>query len=162
MKTKLILLTLFGFGLLSVRAQSTISTAGGNATSSGGTVSYTVGQVAYSTQTSSAGTITQGVQQPFEIFVATALEQAKDISLQLQVFPNPVNDYLKLSVVPTATISIQSLSYQLYDVNGKLVQNNNVESNETNIMMSGFTSGTYLLKVNQGNTSFKTFKIIKN
>ena len=162
MKTKLILLTLFGFGLLSVRAQSTISTAGGNATSSGGTVSYTVGQVAYSTQTSTSGTITQGVQQPFEIFVATALEQAKDISLQLQVFPNPVNDYLKLSVVPTATISIQSLSYQLYDVNGKLVQNNNVESNETNIMMSGFTSGTYLLKVNQGNTSFKTFKIIKN
>lgn len=162
MKTKLILLTLFGFGLLSVRAQSTISTAGGNATSSGGTVSYTVGQVAYSTQTSSAGTITQGVQQPFEIFVATALEQAKDISLQLQVFPNPVNDYLKLSVVPSATISIQSLSYQLYDVNGKLVQNNNVESNETNIMMSGFTSGTYLLKVNQGNTNLKTFKIIKN
>jgi hypothetical protein len=162
MKTKLILLTLFGFGLLSVRAQSTISTAGGNATSSGGTVSYTVGQVAYSTQTSTSGTITQGVQQPFEIFVATALEQAKDISLQLQVFPNPVNDYLKLSVVPSATISIQSLSYQLYDVNGKLVQNNNVESNETNIMMSGFTSGTYLLKVNQGNTSFKTFKIIKN
>ena len=162
MKTKLILLTLFGFGLLSVRAQTTISTAGGNATSSGGTVSYTVGQVAYSTQTSTSGTITQGVQQPFEIFVATALEQAKDISLQLQVFPNPVNDYLKLSVVPSATISIQSLSFQLYDVNGKLVQNNNVESNETNIMMSGFTSGTYLLKVNQGNTSFKTFKIIKN
>ena len=162
MKTKLIFLTLFGFGLLSVRAQSTISTAGGNATSSGGTVSYTVGQVAYSTQTSSAGTITQGVQQPFEIFVATALEQAKDISLQLQVFPNPVNDYLKLSVVPSATISIQSLSYQLYDVNGKLVQNNNVESNETNIMMSGFTSGTYLLKIIQGDTSFKTFKIIKN
>lgn len=162
MKTKLILLTLFGFGLLSVRAQSTISTAGGNATSSGGTVSYTVGQVAYSTQTTTSGTITQGVQQPFEIFVATALEQAKDISLQLQVFPNPVNDYLKLSVVPSATISIQSLSFQLYDVNGKLVQNNNVESNETNIMMSGFTSGTYLLKVNQGNTSFKTFKIIKN
>ena len=162
MKTKLILLTLFGFGLLSVRAQTTISTAGGNATGSGGTVSYTVGQVAYSTQTSTSGTITQGVQQPFEIFVATALEQAKDISLQLQVFPNPVNDYLKLSVVPSATISIQSLSFQLYDVNGKLVQNNNVESNETNIMMSGFTSGTYLLKVNQGNTSFKTFKIIKN
>jgi len=162
MKTKLIFLTLFGFGLLSVRAQSTISTAGGNATSSGGTVSYTVGQVAYSTQTSSAGTITQGVQQPFEIFVATALEQAKDISLQLQVFPNPVNDYLKLSVVPSATISIQSLSFQLYDVNGKLVQNNNVESNETNIMMSGFTSGTYLLKIIQGDTSFNTFKIIKN
>jgi hypothetical protein len=162
MKTKLIFLTLFGFGLLSVRAQSTISTAGGNASGSGGTVSYTVGQVAYSTQTSTSGTITQGVQQPFEIFVATALEQAKDISLQLQVFPNPVNDYLKLSVVPSATISIQSLSYQLYDVNGKLVQNNNVESNETNIMMSGFTSGTYLLKVNQGNTNLKTFKIIKN
>jgi len=147
---------------LSVRAQTTISTAGGNASGSGGTVSYTVGQVAYSTQTTTSGTITQGVQQPIEIFVQTALEQAKDITLQLQVFPNPVNDFLKLTVVPSATISIQSLSFQLYDVNGKLVQNNNVESNETNIMMSGFTSGTYLLKIIQGDTSFKTFKIIKN
>ena len=147
---------------MSVRAQTTISTAGGNASGSGGTVSYTVGQVAYSTQTTTSGTITQGVQQPIEIFVQTALEQAKDITLQLQVFPNPVNDFLKLTVVPSATISIQSLSFQLYDVNGKLVQNNNVESNETNIMMSGFTSGTYLLKIIQGDTSFKTFKIIKN
>jgi hypothetical protein len=102
------------------------------------------------------------VQQPYEIFVTTVLEQAKDISHQLQVFPNPVNYFLKLTVIPSASISIQSLSYQLYDINGNLLTTNNIESSENNIVMSSLTSGTYLLKIIQGNTNLKTFKIIKN
>lgn len=106
MQIKLISLSLFAFGLMSVQAQNTITTTGGNSTGFGGSVTYTIGQIAYTTQTSSAGTITQGVQQPFEIFVVTSLESARDISLQLQVFPNPATDYLKLSVVPSATITI--------------------------------------------------------
>jgi hypothetical protein len=162
MKIYLLTLTLCVLVLIRVQAQTNISTTGGNAIGSGGLVSYTLGQVSCTTQSSTSGTITQGVQQPFEIFVQTALEQAKYISLQLQVFPNPVNDLLKLSIVPSATINIQSLSYQLYNINGNLLNTNNIESSETNIVMSNLTSGTYLLKVIQGNTNIKIFKIIKN
>jgi hypothetical protein len=40
--------------------------AGGEATGSGGSVSYSVGQVVYTTNTGINGSVAQGVQQPYE------------------------------------------------------------------------------------------------
>jgi len=157
-KTLLIALTVITFGVISIQAQEAVSTGGGNASGTGGTVSYTIGQVAYTTQSGSGDTITQGVQQPFEIFVVTALEQAKDITLQFLVYPNPVSEYVKLEV---ENYKIENLSYQLYDVNGKLLVTSKIENSETSITMSSLASGTYLLDVFQSNTNIKTFKIIK-
>jgi hypothetical protein len=68
-KAKLSILFLFCLGLTALKAQQTVPATGGIATGSGGTVSYTVGQVADTTQTGSGGTVTQGVQQPFEIWI---------------------------------------------------------------------------------------------
>lgn len=56
---------IFVFPLLN--AQETLSSAGGNATGSGGSISYTVGQVFYNSFSGETGSIAQGVQQPFEI-----------------------------------------------------------------------------------------------
>jgi hypothetical protein len=58
-----ITLLLLGFGVTSY-AQQTIPAAGGNSTGVGGTTSYTVGQVVYSTYASSNGSEAQGIQHP--------------------------------------------------------------------------------------------------
>jgi len=50
-----------------ILAQTAIPAAGGNATGSGGTVSYSVGQLTYNTYQGSVGTVSEGVQQPYEI-----------------------------------------------------------------------------------------------
>jgi hypothetical protein len=47
-------------------------------------------------------------------------------------------------------------------MNGKLIENIIVADKETRIDMHKFASGTYCLKVIQGNTELKTFLIIKN
>jgi hypothetical protein len=47
-----------------IYSQETLSASGGDATGSGGTVSYTVGQVFYTSLTGSTGTVSEGVQQP--------------------------------------------------------------------------------------------------
>jgi len=47
-----------------ILAQNAISTTGGNATGSGGTVSYTLGSVVYLTITGTAGTVMQGISNP--------------------------------------------------------------------------------------------------
>jgi hypothetical protein len=54
------------------------------------------------------------------------------------------------------------LSFQLYDVNGKLLTNQKITSAETIIQMEAFAKGNYFLKVLDNTSEVKTFKIIKN
>ena len=153
---------LAGFFLVSgpfiVQAQNTISSSGGNASGGGGTVSYSIGEVVYTRLTGINGSVSQGVQQPFEISIITAIEGAELISLEFRIYPNPVSEILKLR---TENYEIENLRYQLYDINGNILLSNKVEINETNISMQNLISATYLLKIIQGNKEIKTFKIIK-
>jgi len=125
-------------------------------------VSYTVGQVVYTTNTGTNGSVAQGVQQPFEISVVTGIEEAKGITLQCSAYPNPTTDFLTLKVDASTSLSIQSMEYQLFDINGKLLENKKVEDDETSIVMSNLVPATYFLKIIQNNKEIKTFKIIKN
>jgi hypothetical protein len=146
-------------GLTGLQAQNTISASGGNASGSGGSVSYTIGQVVYNTYTGTNGSAAQGVQQPFEISVVTGIEEALDISLEIMVYPNPATDFIKLKI---KNYDVQNLRYMLYNINGSLLQDNKIVGNETNIVMSNYMSATYFLKVTDNNKVIKTFKIIKN
>jgi len=154
----LIAFCLFGFGT-TMQAQNTIPASGSNVSGGGGTVSYSVGQVVYTTNTGSNGSVAQGVQQPFEISVVTSIEEAKGISLEIVLYPNPATDFIKLKI---ENYEAGNLRYQLYDINGNILLSNKVEGNETNIVMSNLVSATYFLKVTDNKKVIKTFKIIKN
>jgi hypothetical protein len=149
---------LFGFGT-TIQAQNTLPASGGNASGTGGTVSYTIGQVAYTKDIGTNGSVAQGVQHPYEISVITAIEEAKDISVELIVYPNPATDLIKLTI---KNYEIENLDYQLYDITGNLLLGNKVEGRETNISMQTLLPATYFLKVADRNKVVKTFKIIKN
>jgi hypothetical protein len=148
-------------GLFGIQAQDAIPTTGGNALGSRGTASYSVGQVVYTTNTSSSGSVSQGVQQPYDISVVNSVEQAKGISLQCTAYPNPTTDKLILKFDASSVLSIQLLNYQLFDISGKLIQHQKIESNQTSISMDGLFSATYFLKITDNNKEIKTFKIIK-
>ena len=49
-----------------VYSQEAIAASGSEAKGSGGSGSYTVGQTFYTTNTAATGSVSQGVQQPFE------------------------------------------------------------------------------------------------
>ncbi len=162
----LILFSLLALNISSIRAQEAIAASGGNASGSSGSVSYTVGQIVYTTSTGTNGSALQGVQQPFEIYVVTAVEKAKGISLNIMAYPNPVIDFLQLKVETNDNISLSTLTFSLYDISGKLIEIKKVESNETNILMGNLAPSTYFLKVLQtkngsSQQEIKTFRIIK-
>ena len=161
-KVKLCAVLLLGIGIIGLQAQEAIPASGGNASGSGGSVTYSVGQVVYTINTGTSGSVAQGVQQPYEISDVTAIEEAKEITLQCSVYPNPTTDFLTLKVDASAMLSIQSMSYQLYDISGKLLENKKVEGNETRIDMDNLLPATYFLKIIQSDKVVKTFKIIKN
>jgi hypothetical protein len=150
---------LLNFGLFGLQAQQVVTTSGGNASGSGGSVSYSVGQVVYTKNTGTNGSSAQGVQQPYEISVITGIEEAKDISLEVVIYPNPATDFFKLSI---KNYDVENLRYQLFDINGSLLQDNKIDSNEITISMQDLRPSTYFLKVIQGKKDIKTFKIIKN
>ena len=161
-KLKLSAVLLLGLGLTGLQAQTSVNATGGNASGSGGSASYSLGQVVYTTNIGANGSVAQGVQQPFEISVVTAIEEAKGINLSVTAYPNPTTDFLQLKVDASTTLSIQSMSYQLYDMNGKLLQSEKITGNQTSIVMSNLVPANYFVKVIQGNKEVKTFKIIKN
>ena len=158
-KLKLSVVLLLGLGLTGLQAQTSVNATGSNASGSGGSASYSVGQVVYTTHTGTSGSVAEGVQQPYEISVVTAIEEAKGINLSVTAYPNPTTDYLTLSI---GEFDISNLSYQLYDMNGKLLQNAKITGNQTSIVMSNLVPANYFVKVIQGNKKVKTFKIIKN
>jgi len=159
-KIKALLIAIFG--VTGLQAQVVIPSTGGNAIGSGGFVSYSIGQVFYTTNIGTDGSVAQGVQQPFEISTITGLKEAKDISLICSAFPNPVTTVVQLKVDDSIDLSIQSMYYQLFDIQGKLIETKKLEAYLTNIVISSLISATYFLRIVQGNKEVKTFKITKN
>lgn len=157
-RLKLSAVLLLGLGLTGLQAQESVNATGGNASGSGGSASYSAGQVVYTTNTGTSGSVAQGVQQPYEISVVTAIEEAKGINLSVTAYPNPTTDYLTLSI---DKFEISNLTYQLYDMNGKLLQTKKMTGTETQIDMSNYVPSTYFVSVINGNQSIKKFKIIK-
>jgi len=156
---KLVFLWLTGLlTCTSLMAQETVLASCGNATGSGGSTSYSVGQVAYTQQSSSSGNVSAGVQQAYEITVANSIASALSKSIDCKAYPNPTSDYLALEV---EDFTLSTLHFQLYDMNGKFLQSEIITSNTSNIVMSNLVPASYFVKVVQGNKEVKTFKIIK-
>jgi hypothetical protein len=143
-------------GLGGLHAQQTVTTTGSEATGTGGTASYTVGQIVYTTNTGTNGNVAQGVQQPIEISTTLGISETT-INLELSVYPNPTTDFLTLKVEKT-----DGLNYQLYDLQGKIIESKAVNSPSSNISLEAQPTSIYFLKVTKNNQLVKTFKIIKN
>ncbi len=157
MKPQLIIPAIFLFsGYIHLHAQNGPVSSGGDATGSGGSVSYSIGQIDYTSPTGSGGNTNEGLQQPYEIFTA-GVDDAQ-ISLELSIYPNPTTTSVFLKVDKE---DITHLFYQLYDVNGSQLSSYVITDKTTQIAMEQYSSGTYFIKVIQTNTILKTFKIIK-
>lgn len=151
MNTKSFFITLFivTYSLVSLQAQQSVVAGGGDATGIGGSASYSLGQV--------ADTTNQGVQQPYE-FATVSVEDNAAISLHCSVYPNPAAAYVTLQIDLT---ELQHLRYELLDINGRLLFSNSIVSNQTTIPIESLPAAIYMLNVTDNTNILETFKIIK-
>ena len=160
MKQKLLFLTLpylFIGSFMTINAQEAIVGSGGNA-SGDGSVSYSVGQVFYTTNTSTSDSVAQGVQQAFEISTTLGIENNL-INLSFIAYPNPTNDFLTLKI---SNFNKNNMESALFDIQGRMLARQRIKQENTRILMQNLATGTYFLKVTNDNKLIKTFKIIKN
>lgn len=139
-------------------AQEAILTNGGDATGVGGSSSYSIGQVIYTTNFGVSTSSAQGVQQPYEISIISEVIESKT-NLEINIYPNPTSDFLRLNI---ENLDLKSLSYELYDIEGKLITKNLIKNNISTIKVDELEKSTYFLKIIKNQNSVKTFKIIKN
>jgi len=159
-KLKLITVLLLGLGLIGLQAQEVIPASGGKAIGTGGSVSYSVGQMVYTTNTGTNNySIAEGVQQPYEISIVAGIEQAKGINLKCLAYPNPTTDFIILKV---ENFNNENLIYLLFDIKGNLIERKKFTGNEIHIMMGMLVPANYFLKILSNKKVIKTFKIIKN
>ena len=137
-------------------AQQNPVASGGDAGGRGGSFSYSIGQIGYVTSNGSLGTITEGLQQPYEILILSGLERT---GITLSVYPNPTTDFIVLSV---ENGNIQNMTYILYDILGKVIETKKLNGNQTTISMTNLANDIYFIKVLENDNGLKIFKIIKN
>ncbi|MGC9344611.1 MAG: T9SS type A sorting domain-containing protein [Bacteroidales bacterium] len=154
-----ILLLLGTGGLQAQKIHHSIATAGGDASNSGGSVAYTIGQTLFTMHHEmNVGTLNQGIQQPYEVFLTTGIDYARKLDIKFSAYPNPVTDKIILKVEgnlkPGYRVSV-------YDIHGKILEKSKITSTSTDLFMDKLEPAIYLLKITNNNKEITTFKIIK-
>jgi len=91
MKQQLIFM-IFNFILIGINAQTAVVSSGLTVSSSGGSTSYSIGQILYKNNSTSNYILQEGVQQTYEIMPVglTPIE----VENKIAVFPNPFADVI--------------------------------------------------------------------
>jgi hypothetical protein len=126
-----------------------VSAAGDHYISNNASLSWTLGEVATESFTTTTNTLNQGFHQG-NLFISS-IEDELDLDFSIKAYPNPVLDIL------TVETQDQDLKYQIINMNGEVVSNGIFTSEKEEVDFTALPSGVYFLHVS-GN---KTHKIIK-
>jgi hypothetical protein len=140
------------------QAQDSVNSIGGVDAGTGGTVSFSVGQMVYTTDSKGSGAVVQGIQRPYRITTTDIKKVNDDISFK--AYPNPSSDDLFLEMNAYRN---DKLNYQLFDMQGKLIMTNPIEIPKTQINMRTLAVGAYFIHIyNTNNQAIQTIQIIKD
>lgn len=149
---------LFGIGISTAYTQSNTVSSGGVASGTGGTTSFTIGQIFYQTFSTESGNVSQGVQQAYEVRTLSN-EDVTHILLEVKIFPNPT---LSKVILKISNIPLDDVNYQLFDLLGRQIVSQKVKNEESIIPMDDLPMAVYVLKISKNNSTLKSYKIIKN
>jgi hypothetical protein len=74
---------------------SSLNVTNGDISSEAGSVSYSIGQVYYSSHNSEKNYVTEGIQQPLTISI-TSIDIKEEDSFKVAAYPNPVSNYFTI------------------------------------------------------------------
>lgn len=135
---------------------SSINVTGGDLSSSDGSVSYSIGQVFYSSLSSDENYVTEGIQQPLVTYTTKIDKKEKDF--KVVAYPNPVVNYF---TIEASSYTNRSLNYQIMDLNGRLLKEDQIKKSGSKVDISRFSAAIYLVRISDNGQHIKTIKIIK-
>ena len=145
------LVTLYSQG---IKAQNVISSQGNSFKNQNITLDFTIGETIIETHGSGNIELAQGFHQPIWSIVGL-----NDFSPEIDalLYPNPTADEL---VIEHSFIKL--LGVKIYNSEGKLVLENNLNQNQTQIKVAHLAPGNYSLSIVDGCRTMKTFRLIRS
>ncbi len=148
--------------VMSLSAQSSLVGTGGEASGSGGSVSYSVGQIAVQSNSDGTTSISEGVQQPYEISIV-GVDNYPGITLNAVVYPNPTQGYLQLVIRNEGSgVKNGQWGVKVFDTNGNFLLSKKIGDETTQLDLSSYATGTYYVNIYSGKDVMKTFKVVKS
>ena len=134
-----------------------IGSDGGHSRNNQFSLDYTIGEVVteFGEDTLNNVHLTQGFQQTL-LSIVSVEEYAEYI--QINVFPNPAVDYLKVSI----PVLKDDMQFALFDMQGKLIDQQIVNNKEFTIGFRNMSTGNYLLVFTNKDQRIKTLQVQKS
>lgn len=134
------------------RGQQGIVSAGGDASGSGGSISYSVGQVVYSNN----DFVNEGLQQPFEIFIISVDDSF--LAVQLNLYPNPTSQELFIEMNNFS----EGITANVYDADGSLIDTIRLRSAKTSIPVRDWAAATYFVRLTDEAGRSAGYSVVKH
>jgi len=150
-----IALMLLLFSLSSAWSQNSFNSSSNVISNSTGHVSYSIGQAfTINEAVGGNGHTYGGIQQPYYLYTL-GTKDPLSTGTAIQVYPNPVHDFLYLSVPDNEP---DHFTFRLSGIHGEQIM---VFKNIQSVNMKLLPDGPYLLTVYQESKIVKSFRIIK-
>lgn len=141
-------------------AQQAIVTTGGDLYTTSGSVAYSVGQVAFTSPANEVGSISQGVQQPFQLSIV-GISELHWVSM-FELYPNPANQNLYLHATGSEqTMKLSAFQARIFDMLGNLVATQKLQDDVNMISVSALPTATYFIQIWQENTFIQSVSFSK-
>jgi hypothetical protein len=159
MKTLLLPLIFFTLHLIipPATAQNNFVSSGSSSKTAAGEVSTSIGLVAYVSDSSSTGSVSEGNQQTYDI--TDGIIQIPDDGYSVKAFPNPFpgNIYITIAGEKTETVEVE-----LFGPQGNLLQHEIFTSAEYMLKTENLAPGSYIILLRSKNFETRRYKLIKN
>ena len=134
-----------------------IGSDGGHSRNNQFSLDYTIGEVVteFGEDTLNNVHLTQGFQQTMlsKVSVEEHIEE-----IEIGVYPNPAVDYLNVSIPKLQ----EDMKFSLYDMQGKLIEQQNILSSSFKIGFNQMSTGSYLLVFSSKDQRIKTLQVQKS
>ena len=135
--------------------QNSISTTGGHIKSTGGSTSFTVGQVAYVLKKGNGAYLNEGVQQVYTKNT-TPIEEL-DYLKEVLLYPNPTQETFTLIMSTKEDVLVR---YTIMDYLGKEIKNGDILTEKSEISLVDLPSGNYFITL-KSKKEHRIFKMVK-
>ena len=136
-------------------AQNAISSTGGHFKTTGGSTSFTVGQVAYVLKKGNGSYLNEGVQQVYTK-KTTPVEELVYLK-EVQLYPNPPQETVILILSSKEDVQVR---YTIMDYLGKEIKYGIILSEKSEISLRDLPSGNYFISL-KSKKEIRIFKMVK-